>query len=151
MAKPRVLWVDDDAGGLLQPLGRILSRSGLNLETAPDVDTALHCLRKELYDAYLLDLILPYRPGSLSPLPPLGGLAIANEIRNLEDKDPSRKHAPIVFLSVIRGEDIAEELEDLHAVLINKTMLLDRGMIESLTSTLKGQALTYNPEPQADS
>jgi CheY-like chemotaxis protein len=149
MAKPRVLWVDDDAGGLLRGLGRILSDSGLDLEIVPDVDTALHCLRKEPYDAYLLDLILPYRLGP-SPLSPLGGLAIASEIRSLESKNPSRKRAPIVFLSVIRGEEIAEELRDLQALLVNKITLLDRGEIELLTSALKGQASTYNPSPQAD-
>lgn len=131
----KILWVEDEAEGLLKPLGRMLERAGLEVETVPDVETAMSRLGTESYDAFLLDAILPVYSGH-SGLTILGGLEVANEVRSRERQSPEGKKSPIVFLTVMSATEMADDLGKLEAKLFEKRNLTSENLSDLVQSLM---------------
>lgn len=149
MAKPkRILWVDDDAGGLWSPLRRRFEREGIEVDIAQDVATALHKIAAVEYDALLVDLILPYESGS-SALSSTG-YGIINRMRDLEARRGRPERVPVVILSVIGRDEASKEIVGLGVEHFDKVSLLEPGMFDRLVESLSGSGDAAEPEPPAD-
>lgn len=135
----RVLWVDDDASTFLSPLMRRITKSGLNLDVATTFDEAEKLLKDESYSAVLIDIILPSEEAAM-----LGsnlGITLARRIRtgyyfNSQASCGTNSTIPLVVLSVVRHDEIAEELSNLNMEYFDKTMLLESNFYERLISAL---------------
>ena len=129
----RLLWVDDDAGSVLVPLGRLLTkRSHIDIDIASDYATAIHLLNERAYSAALIDAILP--PGPRGPTGPYLGVHLAEYIS---------AHYPqitIVVLSVVPASEIQETLRGLHAEYFSKLNLFDSEEFDRLASLLRSKS-----------
>jgi ActR/RegA family two-component response regulator len=138
---PSLLWVDDDAGGLLRPLLRLFASTGLAVHTASDVTTAESLLSEITFNAVLLDLILPAAYGKRG-LSAYRGLTLAEEIRrgkywNLDTHVGTPPTTRLVILSVAPYEsEVATASQHLSLRYFNKAALLEPGVIDQLLSAL---------------
>jgi len=135
----KLLWIDDDANGLLSPLGRFLMRSGFIVRKVEDVRSAEQQLANDTFDAVLLDLMLPIDRGehALS-----SGLYIAKGIRAGKYWDKSRNtgtkpKTTIALLSYLGSDpEILSESEGLRITSFAKAVLLEPRKIEELVRFL---------------
>ena len=138
----RVLWVEDDAQGALAPLGNWLRRSGINLDLATSFDAAERRLRSTKYSAVLLDILIPYA-GKGHLFSANLGLRLAKLIREGHyqknvDAGGTPADIPIVALTVVRRNEIEDDIENLHIGYFDKTMLLEKDYMNQLISALQG-------------
>ncbi|MGC4396161.1 response regulator transcription factor [Hydrogenophaga sp. T2] len=81
----RILLVEDDAV-LREVIARSLADAGHRVDEAASAQTAAHLWRVQPFDAVLLDLNLPQRPHTGSPMG--NGLAVLREARSRGDRTP---------------------------------------------------------------
>lgn len=133
----KLLWVDDDAGGTLNPLDRLLKRGGpFEIDIASDYVTATYQLGQRQYAAVLLDAILP--PGE-------GGQTLSLDLGiKLAQKAAMSGIPSIAFLTVVRYSELKDEYEKLKSQFpavqwsyLDKLSLMDNGAIETLIKRLK--------------
>ncbi|HEX6834822.1 MAG TPA: response regulator transcription factor [Rudaea sp.] len=87
MTEAKILLADDDEE-LCQLLSDFLVREGFAVETANDGETALQRIENDVYDAVILDVMLPQRTG----------IEVLREVRR-------DSHIPVLMLTAL-GEDI---------------------------------------------
>ena len=147
----RVLWVDDDSYGLLQPLYRMLERKGgLSVKRATNFKDAAKFLKDAYpalntrYGSLLVDIILPEAQGG-------GSLASDLGIKLAELSAVSYGIKSVAFLTVVRQDEVVDkyvELEgnypDVQFSYFDKTALLSRGEIEMLIERLGGHGQEVN-------
>jgi hypothetical protein len=141
MSGARVLWVDDDARGLLSGIASDVQRCGCSIETAVDFNGAMSHLtsarpQERAFASMLADVVLPRGRRNAGIARHLGiglvGPAVLTGIKT------------IAFLTVVPLEEIGSRLEDLrceHAGLrleyFSKAHMLDRGALAELGEYLK--------------
>ena len=82
--KPHILVVDDEAD-VREVVQMNLTREGYAVTTANDGQMGLDALRAEVYDAAIVDVMMPG----------MDGLSLCREIR----QDHSLKHLPVLLLT----------------------------------------------------
>lgn len=135
----KVLWVDDDASGSLEPLARRLRRAGISLDIATTFDAAERRLQQTSYSAVLIDIILPYSLGRGSLEVDLG-IKLARRIRQgdyYSSLNGTRRDIQLVFLTVVQEEEVADGISGLGAEYFDKIGLLEPGTIEKLIHALR--------------
>lgn len=142
-----VLWVDDDARTFLSPLLRTLTKSGIHLDVAVTFEEAERLLRANSYAAVLIDIILPYADAGV--LSHNLGLKLASRLRegyyrNLETSSGTNPDIPLVVLSVVRRDEIADDLTRLKVEYFDKTMLLESNVLERLIGALSSSNRNKN-------
>lgn len=132
---PAVLWVDDDANGLLSPLHRILQRSGLKIETATSFVEGMERLTNNKYSAVLLDIILPYAEGAGALASDLG--------LTLAERCVTSGVKVVAFLTVLRLDEVIDKYNELVNTYLDtkftyfdKATLLEQDQIETLIGYL---------------
>ena len=106
-----VIWIDDDAKGLLRPLGRMLRKRRLVLHTSSGVSDGADVLTKksraDVRVALLVDVILPFSKqfGAMSHYL---GIALAELAIDLGVE-------AIAFLSVVPPADVHDQVQRLRA------------------------------------
>lgn len=137
-----LLWIDDDASGLLRPLHRHLMARGFNVDVALDYSTAIELLASKAYDAVLADVILPNSAGrgAVSLL----GFTLLDDVRRgrfFESKTGTGtpSDATFVFLSVVPSNEAPTNTSVQPFAYFDKSTLLEPGMIDSLISALRGE------------
>ncbi|RUM99129.1 response regulator [Pseudaminobacter arsenicus] len=84
MSKARVLIVEDEPN-IVESLSFILGRAGFDIETAVDGAEALQRLRRQVYSALILDLMLPG----------INGFDVLRSVRS----DGELKDMPVIVLT----------------------------------------------------
>lgn len=129
MTEPRrVLWVDDDADGMLAPLRLVFERAGLALTVATDLQSARECTRSKKYDAIVLDLILP--DATRGGFSRYGGIELLRELR-----DTVNAGTPAIGLSVVPSGQLGSD-RDRFAAYFDKNALLEEGELARLIEML---------------
>jgi hypothetical protein len=149
MSGTRILWVDDDALGLLAPVGRELTRCGCLLQTAIDLEEAMQKLqtpRHQSYSTLLADVVLPRRqvaPGVSRDL----GLGLAETAASA----PGMQR--IAFLTVfswnqlkVRIESLQQRYTGIQFQYFSKAELLGRGRMQDLSNFLRVRC-SERPQP----
>ncbi|NQU18760.1 response regulator [bacterium] len=104
--KKKILIVDDEPD-ILESLSRILKRAGYSVVTARFGDEALDLAIENKPDLIILDVILH----------DISGLHIAAKISEIQHL----KNIPIIFIT---GMLSREEMERMHSVIKNRTVIL---------------------------
>ena len=118
-----ILLVDDDES-LRQMYTLILSRAGYQVTTATDGVQGLAKARGGGYDLILLDLMMPN----------IDGLAV---LRGLRQEPPKKPNGPIVVLSNVGYEKVAEEAQELGAAgFLTKVDLLPKDLLAAVSKYL---------------
>lgn len=110
-----LLWADDDCNRFLSPLGRLLKRDPrFNLTKATNYLEALKLLESShgaynlSFHSLLIDIILPHDDGGRGALMSSSlGLTLANQAAIIGVK-------AIVFLTVVRRDEVADKFKDLQ-------------------------------------
>jgi len=131
----RLLWADDDSLNSLEPFGRKLERAGFRVIRVVDYVSAIEELNDAGIHSVLLDVILPHEQGS-------GSLAYDLGI-TLAEQAAAKGIRTIVFLTVVRKDDILEKYEDLNNRFtevnfdyFDKTQLLEAHVFTELRNRL---------------
>lgn len=137
----KILWVDDEANRLLMPLKRMLEREGLSVDVATNFNQAEQMLRTSSYSGALIDVIIPVGGDSPS-LSPYLGITLARGIRSGSYFDNNHSQGtspdiPLSLLTVVREEEILEQLHGLNILYFDKTSLLSDDSITRLTLSLR--------------
>jgi hypothetical protein len=104
----RILWVDDDAGGALAVLGRLIRRrAGLEIDIALDYETAIHFLQKNKYCVVLSDVILPRGRD--------GGVVVVDLGMQLAEKAAEAGVRSVVFLTIVRRDEVLDRYQTLQS------------------------------------
>ncbi len=97
--QPRILVVDDDQD-ITVAVRMVLEAAGYSVETAPDGEQGLECIRREAPDLIILDMMMPR----------MDGYAV---VRALKEK-PRWATIPIVIFSAV-GEEASRRRYELEA------------------------------------
>jgi DNA-binding NtrC family response regulator len=132
-----LLWADDDSYEALEPLGRRLEKAKFRLSKVVDYVTAIAELDgADEIQCVLLDVILPHAQGSGSLAFDLG-MTLANRAAN-------RGVKTIVFLTVVRIDDVLEKFNELKLDFpnvefsyVDKTQLLEPHAFDNLAQCLR--------------
>jgi CheY-like chemotaxis protein len=140
-----ILWIDDDAEGLLRPLRRLLEKQGFLVDVALDYETAREKLSSKAYRAVLADVILPVLTGH-GDLAPYLGVELLRDVRKGRVYDPrrgagTRPEVTFAFLTVVPKLELPASEKEGHFLYFDKAHLLDPGAIEALASALRGERL----------
>lgn len=120
----RILLVDDDLY-LRDVYKEVLTEVGNEVEIAEDGKAGLEKILEGGYDLILLDIMMPYLDG-------IGVLSI------LRDKKPKKKNGPIVILTNLAQDLIAEEaMENGAFVCLNKASLNPDQLLIKVKELLK--------------
>jgi hypothetical protein len=140
----KLLWADDDSVGMLEPLGRKLSRTGAFIVISANSyqDAEAHLTKhsegssEEQFQALLLDTILPNSSGGVLEIYSLG-LRLAHRAAELGVRS-------IAFLTVVRLNEIWDDYTALQAAFpkvswhyFDKLSLLEPGTIDVIMASLK--------------
>ncbi len=113
MAGSRILWVDDDAMGVLSPVAQELRRCKCQVDIAMDLETGMDAIAKSTartddYTAVLADIVLP--KGRLEPgISRYLGMSIAQAAAS------AGRVRHVGFLTVVSFKEVATRFEDLRA------------------------------------
>ena len=134
----RLLWADDDSLNSLEPFGRKLERAGFRVIRVVDYVSAIEELNDAGIHSVLLDVILPHELGA-------GSLAYDLGI-TLAEQAAVKGIRTIVFLTVVRKDDILEKYEDLTERFtavrfdyFDKTQLLEKHVFDELKNRLNSK------------
>lgn len=133
-ARPRVLWVDNDAPGRFPYEKRMINASGWETVFAQDVAAAARLLESERFDALILDQMLAGGAGMDAHLVIWGGCRLLRWLRGtpttlalppeeqkafgvLEEHnpDPANRTMPAVILSAYHNDKVLKETRDASA------------------------------------
>lgn len=123
----KVLWVDDDARGVLSPIAGILRKYGISLDVATSYEEAVERMTQQDYSAIMIDVIIPHSSSS-GALHPLLGLDLIKQIHS---------NIPIVILSVVRLAEIKDQIGNLDVKYFDKTELFSPHVFEQLAEALR--------------
>lgn len=132
-----LLWADDESTDVLDPLERRFRRADFHVDRAITYEDAINLLEHRLFQAVLLDVILPYATGTGALSHDLGvNLAEFAAVSGV-------KH--IGFLTVTRQVDFWYKIEhlqnqfpDIEFEYFDKLELLGPGSFTELTAFLRG-------------
>jgi hypothetical protein len=142
-SRRHLLWIDDDASGLLRPLHRHLTAHGFDVDVALDYSTAIELLSSKSYDAVLADVILPLTAGR-GALSPYVGVDLLKDVRQGRYfQSNSRVGTPpdaiFAFLTVVPHHELSTIMSTEPYRYFDKSALLEPGVMDSLVTALRGE------------
>lgn len=140
--RARVLVVDDEVN-ILEALGKVLSKEGLEVRTASNARIALDLLRKEPFDVMLTDLRMPGMSGddllrAAKKLTPEVEVIVMTAYGTVENAVEAMKHGAYDFISkpLKRASVLAA---------VNKA--LEKSRLVAENQTLRTQLAAYTQSP----
>ena len=140
--RARVLVVDDEVN-ILEALGKVLSKEGLEVRTASNGRIALDLLRKEPFDVMLTDLRMPGMSGddllrAAKKLTPEVEVIVMTAYGTVENAVEAMKHGAYDFISkpLKRASVVAA---------VNKA--LEKSRLVAENQTLRTQLAAYTQSP----